>query len=58
MKVCLLVRVEPSRSMPEAEAMLRGAHESAERESGTVAWFAFRENATAFGVFDAFECVG
>jgi NAD(P)-dependent dehydrogenase (short-subunit alcohol dehydrogenase family) len=29
--------------------------ELAQQEQGTVAWFAFRENATTFGVFDAFE---
>jgi quinol monooxygenase YgiN len=39
----------------EVEAMLRGAQELAEQEQGTVAWFAFRENATTFGVFDTFE---
>ncbi|MFD3376593.1 MULTISPECIES: putative quinol monooxygenase [unclassified Streptomyces] len=36
-------------------ARLRGAQELAEQEEGTVAWYAFRENATTFGVFDTFE---
>lgn len=39
----------------EVAAMLQGAREAAEQEQGTVAWFAFRESATTFGVFDAFE---
>lgn len=39
----------------EVEAMLRGAQELAAQEQGTVTWFAFRESATAFGVFDTFE---
>jgi len=56
MKVGLLVRIE---AMPEhadeVEALLRGAQELAELEQGTVTWFAFRENATTFGVFDTFE---
>jgi len=55
MKVGLLVRIEGKPEYAdEVEAMLRGAQELAEQEQGTVAWFAFRENATTFGVFDAF----
>ena len=56
MKVGLLVRIEAKpEHADEVAAMLRGAQELAEQEQGTVAWFAFRENATTFGVFDAFE---
>ena len=56
MKIGLLVRIEAKpEHADEVEAMLRGAQELAEREQGTVAWFAFRENATTFGVFDTFE---
>ncbi|WP_406118509.1 putative quinol monooxygenase [Streptomyces sp. NBC_00989] len=56
MKVGLLVRIEAKPEYAdEVEAMLRGAQELAEREEGTVAWFAFRESATTFGVFDTFE---
>ena len=56
MKVGLLVRIEAKPEYAdEVEAMLRGAQELAEQEEGTVAWFAFRESATTFGVFDTFE---
>jgi quinol monooxygenase YgiN len=56
MKVGLLVGIEAKPEYAdEVEAMLRGAQELAEQEQGTVAWFAFRENATTFGVFDTFE---
>jgi quinol monooxygenase YgiN len=56
MKFGLLVRIEAKPEFAdEVEAMLRGAQELAEREAGTVAWFAFRESATTFGVFDTFD---
>jgi quinol monooxygenase YgiN len=56
MKIGLLVRIEAKPEYAdEVEAMLRGAQELAEQEQGTVVWFAFRESATTFGVFDAFE---
>ena len=56
MKVGLLVRIEAKPEYAdEVAAMLRGAQELAEQEQGTVVWFAFRENATTFGVFDAFD---
>jgi quinol monooxygenase YgiN len=56
MKVGLMVRIvaKPEHA-DEVEAMLRAALELAEQEQGTAAWFAFRENATTFGVFDTFE---
>ena len=56
MKVGLVVRIEAKPEYAdEVAAMLRGAQELAEQEQGTVAWFAFRENATTFGVFDTFD---
>ena len=56
MKVGLLVRIEAKPEYAdEVAAMLRGAQELAEQEQGTVTWFAFRENATTFGVFDTFD---
>jgi quinol monooxygenase YgiN len=56
MKFGLLVRIEAKPEFAdEVEAMLRGAQELAEQEQGTVAWFAFRESATVFGVFDTFD---
>ena len=56
MKLGLLVRIEAKPEYAEeVAAMLQGAREAAEQEQGTVAWFAFRESATGFGVFDTFE---
>jgi quinol monooxygenase YgiN len=56
MKVGLLVRIEAKPEYAdEVAAMLRGAQELAAQEKGTVTWFAFRENATTFGVFDTFD---
>jgi hypothetical protein len=56
MKVGLLARVEARPEYADGvAAMLRGAQELPEQEQGTAAWFAFRENTTTFGVFDAFE---
>jgi quinol monooxygenase YgiN len=56
MKIGLLVRIEAkSEYAGQVEAALRGAQELAEQEQGTVAWFAFRQDATTFGVFDTFN---
>jgi quinol monooxygenase YgiN len=56
MKVGLLVRIEAKAEYADdIEATLRGAQELADHEPGTVTWFAFRENATTFGVFDTFD---
>jgi len=56
MKFGLLVRIDAKPEYAdEVEAMLRGAQELAEQEPGTVAWFAFRQDATTFGVFDTFD---
>ncbi|GAA3805436.1 antibiotic biosynthesis monooxygenase [Streptomyces chiangmaiensis] len=56
MKIGLLVRIEARpEHADEVEAALRGAQELAEQEQGTVTWFAFRQGATTFGVFDTFD---
>lgn len=56
MKIGLLVRIEAKPEYAdEVETMLRDALVLAQQEAYTVAWFAFRENATTFGVFDTFE---
>ncbi|MFI5844551.1 putative quinol monooxygenase [Catenuloplanes sp. NPDC051500] len=56
MKIGLLARIEAKPEYAdEVEALLRGAAALAEQEQGTVAWFAFRQDATAFGVFDTFD---
>jgi len=55
MKIGLLVRIEAKPEYADrVEAALRGAQDLAEREPGTLAWFAFRQDATTFGVFDTF----
>jgi quinol monooxygenase YgiN len=56
MKIGLLVRIEAKPEYADkVEALLRGAQELAEQEQGTVSWFAFRQDATTFGVFDTFN---
>ncbi|HEY4021219.1 MAG TPA: antibiotic biosynthesis monooxygenase [Pseudonocardiaceae bacterium] len=56
MKIGLLVRIEAKPEYADqVDAALRGAQELAEQEQGTVAWFAFRQDATTFGVFDTFN---
>jgi quinol monooxygenase YgiN len=56
MKIGLLVRIEAKPEYADqVEAALRGAQEPAEQERDTVAWFAFRLDATTFGVFDTFN---
>jgi quinol monooxygenase YgiN len=56
MKIGLLVRIEAKAEYADqVEAALRGAQELAEREPDTVAWFAFRHDATIFGIFDTFD---
>ena len=36
-------------------AFLRSGREIAERERGTVTWYAFKVDDTAYGIFDTFE---
>jgi quinol monooxygenase YgiN len=56
MKIGLLVRIEAKPEYADqVEAKLRGAQQLAEQEQDTVAWFAFRQDATTFGVFDTFN---
>ncbi len=56
MKIGLLVRIEAKPEYADqVESALRGAQELAEQERGTVTWFAFRQDATNFGVFDTFD---
>ena len=55
-KIGLLARIEarPEHAEKVGE-LLREARELAEQEGSTVTWFAFRQDATTFGVFDTFE---
>jgi quinol monooxygenase YgiN len=56
MKIGLLVRIEAKPEYADqVEAALHGAQELAEQEQYTVAWFAFRQDATTFGVFETFN---
>lgn len=55
MKIGLLARIEAKPEYAaQVEAMLRDAVELAKEEQQTLAWFAFRLDATTFGVFDTF----
>jgi quinol monooxygenase YgiN len=55
MTLGLLARIEAKPEyVEEVGALLAGAIELARAEDETVAWFAFRENETTFGVFDTF----
>ncbi|WP_233289201.1 putative quinol monooxygenase [Kitasatospora sp. MBT63] len=56
MNIGLLARIEAKPEYADqVETMLREAVRLANEEAHTTAWFAFRENATTFGVFDTFE---
>ncbi|MFJ9469169.1 putative quinol monooxygenase [Streptomyces caniferus] len=56
MKIGLLARIEARPEYAEQVAALLGdALELARQEEHTVTWFAFREDATTFGVFDTFR---
>ena len=39
----------------EVEAFLKSALPLAEKEAGTVTWYAFEEDAGSYGIFDTFE---
>jgi quinol monooxygenase YgiN len=55
-EVGLLVRIEAKPEFADqVEAALRGAQDLAKGERETVAWFAFRQSSTVFGVFDTFN---
>jgi quinol monooxygenase YgiN len=52
----LLARIEARPEHAERVGeLLREALHLAEKEDHTVTWFAFRQDATTFGVFDTFE---
>jgi quinol monooxygenase YgiN len=54
-KLGLLARIEAKPEHAEEVAeMLAGATQVAEQEGFTVTWYAFRLDATTFGVFDTF----
>jgi quinol monooxygenase YgiN len=56
MKIGLLVRIEAKPEYADqVETALRGAQALAEQEPNTVAWFAFRQDTTIFGIFDTFN---
>jgi len=56
MKIGLLVRIEAKPEFADqVESALRGARQLADEERATVAWFAFRQSPTVFGVFDTFD---
>jgi len=56
MKIGLLVRIEAKPEYADqVAAALRGAQALADEEPGTLAWFAFRQDATTFGIFDTFN---
>ncbi|MXM64381.1 antibiotic biosynthesis monooxygenase [Streptomyces sp. HUCO-GS316] len=55
-KLGLLVRIEAKPEYADqVEALLRDALQLAQQEDHTVAWFAFRQSATTFGIFDSFD---
>ena len=39
----------------EVEAFLKSALPLAEKESGTITWYAFQEDEGSYGIFDTFE---
>lgn len=56
MNIGLLARIEARpEHADQVEKLLGQAVQLANEEARTLAWFAFRENATTFGVFDTFE---
>ncbi|MEU4497176.1 antibiotic biosynthesis monooxygenase [Streptomyces sp. NPDC023998] len=56
MNIGLLARIEAKPEYADkVESLLRDALQLAREEEHTVTWFAFRESATVFGVFDTFE---
>jgi len=55
MKLGLLARIEAKPEHAEEVAtLLAGATRVAEQEGNTVTWYAYRLDATTFGVFDTF----
>jgi len=55
-EIGLLVRIEAKPEYAEqVDSPLRDARQLVAQEEGTVTWFAFRQSATVFGVFDTFD---
>ena len=55
MKLGLLARIEAKpEHVEEVAALLAGAARVAEQEGNTLTWYAYRLDATTFGVFDTF----
>ncbi|MCF3136885.1 MULTISPECIES: putative quinol monooxygenase [Streptomyces] len=55
-KLGLLARIEAKPEYADkVEGLLRDALRLAQEEDHTVTWYAFRQSATTFGVFDTFE---
>lgn len=48
------LKAKPGKSA-EVEALLKSALPMAEKESGTVTWYAFGEDEGSYGIFDTFE---
>ena len=48
------IKAKPGKNS-EAEAFLKSALPLAEKEAGTVTWYAFEEDAGYYGIFDTFE---
>lgn len=54
-KVAILANIEAKPAhAADVEALLNSAIDLANRESGTLAWFAFKLSDTRFGIFDTF----
>jgi quinol monooxygenase YgiN len=48
------LKAKPGKSA-EVEAFLKSALPLAEKETGTITWYAFAEDEGSFGIFDTFE---
>ena len=55
-KLALLARLKAKAGKEgEVEAMLTGAQALAQAEAGTRTWYAFKLDASTFGIFDTFD---
>ena len=52
--VLALLKAKPGKEV-EVETFLKRGRSIVEQEPGTVVWYAFRVDASTFGIFDAFE---
>jgi len=56
MKYGLLARIQAKPEFADqVEDLLRSAESLARQEEPTITWYAFREDATTFGIFDTFD---